>query len=354
MRDGVAEERMDASAASAFRVREATPEDNADLLALDRQCVVAASTPVMFDRSPDFFARSRPYPCWRAYVAEAASGLVGVAAVAVKSVRLGGGPVPAAYLYDLRVAPDFRRLGVARALGDAIRAHSRSFGPAILYSLVLEGNVPSLTFVQSRGSRPLRPCLLHLIPVEGVPHEQSVRPIRLEDREEAFELLESSQGGRNLSPFPNAASLSDRIARLEGMGFRGLYGWGPAGALAGCFGLWDYASIMRMRVLRATGEWEWAAGRDLHQVFLMPLGFQTGEDLARAVRLAAGMLRDEGKPAGAARLLAIPHDREDPAYTALEQFRPIRLGFTMFGVQPTAGIAEAISAGRVCVDPADL
>ncbi len=345
---------MDASAASAFRVREATPEDNAGLLALDRQCIVAASTPVMFDRSPDFFARSRPYSCWRAYVAEAASGLVGVAAVAVKSVRLGGEAVAAAYLYDLRVAPDFRRLGVARALGDAIRALARAFAPAILYSLVMEGNVPSLTFVQSRGSRPLRPCLLSLIPVETVPLEESVRPVCLEDREKAFELLESSQGGRNLFPFPDASSLGDRIARLEGMGFRGLYGWGTPRALAGCFGLWDYAPIMRMRMLRATGEWEWAAGRDLHQVFLMPLAFRTGEDLARAVRLAAGLVRDEEKPAGAARVLAIPHDREDPAYRALEQFRPIRLGFTMFGAQPAGGLAEAIGAGPVCLDPADL
>lgn len=66
-----------------FRVREATPQDNAALLALDRECVVAAATPVAFDRSPDFFARSRPYSTWRAYVAEGDSGLIGVGAMAL-------------------------------------------------------------------------------------------------------------------------------------------------------------------------------------------------------------------------------------------------------------------------------
>ncbi|MEK6717318.1 MAG: hypothetical protein AABZ16_07490 [candidate division NC10 bacterium] len=84
----------------AFRVREATPQDNAALLALDRECVVAAATPVAFDRSPDFFARSRPYSTWRAYVAEGDSGLIGVGAMALKSVLVGGRPVQAAYFYD--------------------------------------------------------------------------------------------------------------------------------------------------------------------------------------------------------------------------------------------------------------
>ena len=152
----------------AFRVREATPEDNAALLTLDRQCVVAAATPVAFDRSPDFFARSRPYAHWRTYVAEGESGLIGVGAMALKQVLVDGRPVEAAYFYDLRVAPGYRRLGVAKAVGDAIRAYTRSLGPAIGYSLVMEGNVASLTFVQGRGSRPLRSCALSLIPVEGI------------------------------------------------------------------------------------------------------------------------------------------------------------------------------------------
>jgi GNAT superfamily N-acetyltransferase len=339
---------------SAFRVREATLQDNAALLALDRQCVVAASTPVMFDRSPDFFARSRPYPSWRAYVAEGESGLVGVGAVALKPVRLRGEPAAAAYLYDLRVAPAFRRLGVARAIGDAVRAHARSAAPALTYSLVMEGNIPSLTFVQRRGSRPLRPCVLDVVPLEPVRPEENVRARRLEGVGEAFELLEDTQGDRDLFPFPTAACLRDRISRVEGMGFHGLYGWGPPGRLSGCFGLWDYAPIMRMRVIGVTQEWAWTAGRDLHQVFLMPLGFRTGEDLARAVRLAAGLLRGEEGPAGGARALAIPHDREDPAYAALEQCRPIRLGFTMFGVDPAEGQASARGGAPVFVDPADL
>ena len=338
-----------------FRVREATPEDNAGLLALDRQCVVAAATPVAFDRSPDFFARSRPYAHWRAYVAERESGLVGVGAMALKWVLVGGRPVEAAYFYDLRVAPDYRRLGVARAVGDAIRDYARSLRPAVGYSLVMEGNVASLSFVQDRGSRSLRSCALSLIPIEGIAASEAIGLRALGDAElgPALRLAQAAHPDHDLFPFPDVNSVRDRLHRLEGPGFDGLYGWDEGGSLTGCFGLWDYSPIMRMRILQAVGEWSWAAGRDLHLVFLTPLGFRDGGGLADVVRMAAARLRELPAP-GVARLLALTHDREDPAYAELDQFRPIRMGFRLFGLEFGGAGDLSFGSRAVCVDPADL
>ena len=341
----------------AFHVREATPGDNPALLALDRQCVVAAATPVAFDRSPDFFARSRPYTHWRTYVAEGASGLLGVGAMALKRVLVDGRPVEAAYFYDLRVAPAYRRLGVAKAVGDAIRAYARSLRPAVGYSLVMEGNVASLTFVQGRGSRPLRSCALRLIPVEAMaaadPALAGLRALGDAEIESALDLVRAAHRDHDLFPFPDVASIRDRLHRLGGSGFAGLYGWDDRGTLAGCFGLWDYSPVMRMRILQGELEWEWAVGRDLHLVFLMPLGFQEVRGLADAVRLAAVRLRRSAAP-GVTHVLALTHDMEDTAYAALDQFRPIRMGFTLFGLE-LGGAGDLSLGGRpVFVDPADL
>ncbi len=339
-----------------FRVREAAPADNAALLALDRQCVMAAATPLVFDRSPDFFARSRPYPHWRAYVAEADQGLIGLAAMALKPVLLGGRRVETAYLYDLRVAPAFRRLGVAKAVGDAVRAHTRSLSPAAVYSLVMEGNVPSLAFAGSRGSRPLRPGVLNLIPLETVPAPGPERSRRLDLQElpAVLSLIHhAAHAGQDLFPFPDAAALRDRVERVEHTGFLGLYGWDRAGRLAGCFGLWNYAPVMRMRVLQAPGEWAWAGARDIHLIFLMPLGFREPEDLAEAVRLATARL-DPRPPKGAARALAIAHDADAAGYTVLEVFHPLRLGFTVFGLDLGGAGSLPFGARPVFVDPADL
>lgn len=340
---------------STFRVREATPGDNAALLALDRKCVVAGATPAMFDRSPDFFARSTPYAYWRAYVAESDQGIIGVGALAKKSVLVEGRSLPAVYFYDLRVAPDFRRLGVARAVGDAIRAHARSLSPAVAYSLVMEGNVPSLTFVQGRGSKPLRSCGLSLIPIERVsPADRGdLRPLDSSESPAVLELVRAAHRDLDLFPFPDAGSLQDRIERVAGIGFQALYGWGSAGTLAGCFGLWDYSPVMRMRILQATGEWSWAAERDVHQVFLMPLGFRNPQGVVEAVRLAVACLRFETGP-GTACVLAIPHDLGDPAYAALDAFRPVRLGFTLFGVDLGGSGGASIGGRPAFVDPADL
>ncbi len=339
----------------AFRVREATPEDNEALLALDRLCVVAAATPVAFDRSPDFFARSQPYPHWRTYVAEADSHLIGIGAMALKPVLVAGVPVQAAYFYDLRVAPDFRRQGIAKAVGDAIRAYTRSLNPAIGYSLVMEGNVASLSFVQDRGSRALRSCVLRLFRVEHIPVADPGRliPLGSVEAESAFRLVQEAHPEHDLSPFTDLASFHDRRRRLSGFGFCGLYGWDAGGALAGCMGLWDYSPVMRMRILEPMGAFSWATGRDLHLVFLMPLGFRGTDGLAESVRLAAARLCQDPAPA-AVRVLAVPHDLADPAYAVLDQFPSIQLRFTLFGLDLRGAGAGSFGDRLVFIDPADL
>lgn len=53
-------------------VREARPEDNDALIALDAACSMGEAVPLCFDRSPDFFARSAAYEIAVVLVAEAA------------------------------------------------------------------------------------------------------------------------------------------------------------------------------------------------------------------------------------------------------------------------------------------
>ncbi len=338
-----------------FRVRQATPADNAALLALDRRCVVAGATPTAFDRSPDFFARSRPYESWRVFVAEGDGGLVGVGAMALKTVLVGGEPVPAAYFYDLRVAPEARRMGVAGGVGDAVRACARSLQPAIGYSLVREGNVPSLTFVQGRGSRPLRQCALDLFRLDLVPEDDPAHLRRLEDADlaSAHRMALAAHQDHDLFPYPDVSALGDRLSRIGGLGWDGLYGWESRGTLAGCFGLWDYSPVMRLRILAPEGEWSWTAGLDLRLVFLTPAAFQGPEGLVAAVRLAAARMRASSWSDSAC-VLAVPHDLEDGRYIGLGQYRPIQLRYTLFGLNLTGAGTGSLGSRPVFMDPADL
>jgi len=205
------------------------------------------------------------------------------------------------------------------------------------------------------GLRPLRSCALSLIPIDSVPpaDPERLRELHDSETEAALHLARATHPGHDLFPFPDAGSLRDRLERLGKVGFRGLYGWESGGNLSGCFGLWDYSPVMRMRILQAAREWTWGTGCDLQQVFLMPLGFRGAAGGAEAVRLAAALLRRESGP-GAARVLAVPHDLADPAYTGLDEFRPIRLGFKMFGLELGGARGPSLGSRPVFVDPADL
>jgi len=139
-----------------FTVRCARESDNGGLVELDRRCTMGEETTLAFDRSPDFFARSEPYEQHTLLVAEAGDAVVGVGGVALKRLRVAGEQLKAAYLYDLRVDPAFRRLGVASAIGDALRGLVKQVEADFTYALVLEGNVPSLELVAKRGHRPVR------------------------------------------------------------------------------------------------------------------------------------------------------------------------------------------------------
>src|SRR3972149_1948995 len=122
---------------------------------------------LVFARSPDFFPRSRAYESFRMCVAEQGGTLIGVGGVTVKSLRVNGIRQRWAYFYDLRVRPTHRRRGVAGLVANALVDGIRDAGITGAYSLVIEGNAPSESFVEMRGSLPFKRCALALVSGEA-------------------------------------------------------------------------------------------------------------------------------------------------------------------------------------------
>ena len=154
-----------------FIVRPARESDNEALVELDRRCTMGEETIMAFVRSHDFFARSKPYEQPQLLVAEADNTILGVGGAALKPLRVGAELLKAAYFYDLRVDPAFRRLGVASAIGDALIQMVKQKEADFTFSLILEGNVPSLGLWQN----------VALGRFDGVPW-RSYRPARREER----------------------------------------------------------------------------------------------------------------------------------------------------------------------------
>ena len=142
------------------------PEDDSAALALEGRCVQGTSLRIRF-RRPTFHARSDLYGTTVLLRARRGGEIVGVAAGALKTVRLHGAPARALYTYDLRVHPDHRDAGIGRRLGEAVIAGLGADADCI-YTLVNGQNTKALDLVRHGfAPRVEIPLTYVLIPVLG-------------------------------------------------------------------------------------------------------------------------------------------------------------------------------------------
>jgi len=339
-----------------FAVRPARESDNEALVELDRKCTMGEQTTLAFVRAPDFFARSKPYEQHTLVVAESDGALVGVGGLALKLLRVGGQLLKGAYFYDLRVDPAFRRVGVASVIEDALRDLVKQSEADVTYSLVLEGNVPSLQFAEKRGARPVRRCAVAILAPAEAPGTGRLRSLEARDLDRVSFLLERSYARHDLFPPRNVTGLHRLLKRTPGLSLRTWYGLERSGDLAACFGLWDYSSVMRMRVHRQRAPTEARVprpfqGGEFAPHFLLPLAFRTPALLAKSIQEARRLLNDR-QGDSMSRALLIPYDPHDPAFVGLGEIERFEFGIQLFA-RP---IRRDVTLGErpFYIDPIDL
>jgi len=321
--------------ASDIVIRDARPQDNEALIELDRQCVMGGTIQLVFDRSPDFFARSRAYESFRMCVAEQEGTLIGVGGVTVKSLRVNGIRHRWAYFYDLRVHPSHRRRGIAGLIANALVDGIRDAGITSAYSLVIEGNAPSESFVEMRGSLPFKRCALALLSGEA----GASRLERIPDvSSEVASLLEATYRSYHFTPPWDPETLHGTLDRLTPLGWEGMYGRRAEKGWGCCFGLWDYSSVMQMTFRRR--------GAEMHTrpFFLYPFGWQDPQWLLDGLRAAQAVIASGGT-------LLLPYVSGDPVSAVIPQ-DAFRVGMTLYVRGPAP--KEVQTDGFVFIDPADL
>ncbi len=290
---------------------------------------------LVFDRSPDFFARSRAYESFRMCVAEQEGTLIGVGGVTVKSLRVNGIRHRWAYFYDLRVHPSHRRRGIAGLIANALVDGIRDAGITSAYSLVIEGNAPSESFVEMRGSLPFKRCALALLSGEA----GASRLERIPDvSSEVASLLEATYRSYHFTPPWDPETLHGTLDRLTPLGWEGMYGRRAEKGWGCCFGLWDYSSVMQM-TFRGRG-----AEMHTRPFFLYPFGWQDPQWLLDGLRAAQAVIASGGT-------LLLPYVPGDPVSTVIPQ-DAFRVGMTLYVRGPAP--KEVQTDGFVFIDPADL
>jgi GNAT superfamily N-acetyltransferase len=136
-------------------IRAATEADNTALRELERSCPQGTRLRIYSERD-DYFFRSRLYGNDHTLVAEdrQQGRLIGVMAAATKEVYLGGVVRPAAWFYDLRVHPDYRRSVLGRhmlGVWNAMERWAQESGAHLIYGLVKSDNDPMIGMRDKRS-----------------------------------------------------------------------------------------------------------------------------------------------------------------------------------------------------------
>ena len=133
-------------------VRSATEADNPALIDPQRLCPQGTHLRIYSERE-DYFFRARMYGDTRTLVTEDGGRLFGVLAAAIKGLYIGGIVRPAAFFYDLRVHPDYRRSVRGRHILAAWKSMERwaeERGAHLVYGLMKKDNVPITGLVDDR------------------------------------------------------------------------------------------------------------------------------------------------------------------------------------------------------------
>lgn len=126
-----------------YRVREATLDDNLQLIELVRRCPIQGTMQLIFDRSPDYFAFTRMQGDRSyVYVAENAEGqLIGSVAFIESQVQSGGVERRVLRFCDLRTDPAYRGSRVAATFIEIYRQLLQSGAYDCGSAEIMEGNI---------------------------------------------------------------------------------------------------------------------------------------------------------------------------------------------------------------------
>jgi hypothetical protein len=246
---------------ASFVVRDATPADNADLIALSAACAMSGDIGLRIDRRPDFFALNRlEGQRWQVGVAELAGRVVGCIAISERRAFVNGVETLTAYVGDFKVHPDHRDTRIADALshyGERACADLPAAAPVMI--TVLAGNrAMERRLSGPRGVpafRKLATVRTHSIPILW--HRRIaaggtllIETARWSDLNEMLRLWNKVAPQRQLAPVFTATSMAEWIRGAPGLDISSYrLARSVNGELLGFFAVWDQRAFKQLSVV---------------------------------------------------------------------------------------------------------
>lgn len=349
-----------------FFIRQARDEDNQALLNLEKMCPQGTGLVLLFDRSPDFFLRSKMHGNYRVYVAEEEAKIVGTVGTTVKEVDVNGKKIKAIYVYDLRVRPDCRGKGLGASL--VRQALEKDDQAQLAYGIIMEENNPSIALFRKMGFQKIHDITTLNLPLyeRETRTTHKIRTMTAEDVPRVVELINDRYRDYSFFSPLSATDFLDRMKQLPGYGLEKVQIIEMGNRIVACAGLWDYSEVFRISALRVSMKMKWLAyllrfvnlfkktmrlplvGEPFRLMYVRDFAFTDDTDsLEDLVEHCLNLAHHHG-----CNFLSFDLDPADSAIFLLAKYKPIKTTFHIYA-RSLEGKDLSIPT-KMYIDPADL
>ena len=229
-------------------IREATEDDNDSLNELQKKCPSGTSLVLGVDSSPDYFARSRPFKNWHAFVAIDNNTIVGSAAFAIKDTYVEGKQIKTAYEYGFIVDPLHRRKGIAVKLQKHIEHIAINNGVDLLHLDIIEDNTPSINLFSKMGFTKVKDCTtFSLMPYkkQKTAPEANIRSMDEADVDAVTNLINETYRNYNFFTPYQPKNFLEALKRMPHFDFNNILLLTDNNVTKACLGYWDYNKVRK-------------------------------------------------------------------------------------------------------------
>lgn len=276
-------------------IREATVNDNSELIELQAKCPQGTTIIVSTVNSPDFFARAKVYKDYKVYAVCEDDRIIASAACGIHGAVINDNVEKVGHEFQAFVHPDYRGRRIAGLLHEAREEYLKKQGAMLSYGLIIEGNKPSMRHVDRQGFKRFSTLVMPGIAVfreMPIPHKGNIRTILPEDLPAVAGLINDTWKGYEFYEPLTAQELHEVIDRTPEYNNDNIFILEEENDIVACLGFWDWNRVTQVTVKALSFKMRVMAfvtdkvrvfrplpqvprpGKLLKQIVLTPVGFR--------------------------------------------------------------------------------
>ena len=347
-----------------LHIREATQDDNQQLIELQKKSPMGSDLILQLDSSPDFFNRSKGYNDWKVLVAEEESKILGSVSFATQEKTIDSSQYLGVYEYGFIVDPSQRRKGIASKLQASIEEYAIGVDADFLHLNVTEDNQAGSSFFTKNGFKAIRACtpLMFMAYKKLETDHYKIRRMRKGDIPVVVELLNEYHQGQDFYTPQTEETFTQKLDRLPFFNLDDIYLF-EHDTIKAVAGYWDYNQIMRFTLLSYNTRWKIITtmakimgifrpmpnvpgiGEQMSNWYIIPFAYR---DSGAASQLLMHILNEAFEQK--VTMVNLIVDNESHAYTDFDHLGPNKPNFTWYIKE----LKEIPEVKQIYIDPLDV